>query len=47
MSEEKENSHNNNNLNKDVQDENMAVEFPKWDILPPDLLLKRGKNENA
>lgn len=37
----------NNNQNDNSQDESMAIEFPDWDVLPPDLLLKRGKNENA
>ena len=46
MSEEKD-TNNNNNSNDNSQDESMAIEFPEWDILPPDLLLKRGKNENA
>lgn len=27
--------------------ENLAVKFPDWDLLPPDLLIKRGKNENT
>ena len=46
MTEEKtineDNNQNNNNIN-----DNMAVKFPEWDLLPPDLLLKRGKNENT
>lgn len=46
MSEEQD-IKNNNNTNDNLQDESMAIEFPEWDILPPDLLLKRGKNENA
>lgn len=39
-----------NNINNDNQDTNnnyddkMAVNFPDWDLLPPDLLLKRPKN---
>ena len=26
-------------------EEKMAVKFPDWDLLPPDVLIKRGKNE--
>ena len=26
-------------------DEKMAVKFPDWDLLPPDLLIKRQLNE--
>ena len=40
----------NNNQHSDQQnneDENIAVQFPDWDLLPPDVLLKRGNNENA
>lgn len=41
-----------NNENKDnneqvFHDEDMAIDFPSWDLMPPDLLIKRGNNENA
>ncbi len=38
--QEQENLDNNNN-----SDEKMAVQFPDWDLLPPDVLIKRAKNE--
>ncbi len=31
---------------KPVAVEKMAVKFPDWDLLPPALLIKRGKNES-
>ena len=34
---------NNNQINEN--DEKMAVNFPDWDLLPPDVLLKRPNNE--
>ena len=42
---------NNNQNNKIITKQNpvinekMAVKFPDWDLLPPALLVKRGKNE--
>ncbi len=45
----------NNNTNKEkpqntqtktVVNEKMAVKFPDWDLLPPSLLVKRGKDES-
>lgn len=45
MSEDK-NINENNNQNSN-EDESMAVEFPSWDLLPPDLLMKRGNGENS
>jgi len=38
---------NNTNYVQDTNnnyEEKMAVNFPDWDLLPPDLLLKRPKN---
>ena len=29
----------------DENDEKMAVKFPDWDLLPPDILIRRQKNE--
>lgn len=46
MSDDKE-AKNNIETNNDFQDENMAIEFPEWDLMPLDLLLKRGNNENT
>lgn len=31
---------------KAVTNEKMAVKFPDWDLLPPALLINRGKNES-
>ena len=47
MSEEQNKiDNNNNNIDSQVA-VNLAVVFPSWDLLPPDLLLKRGNNENS
>lgn len=35
----------NNNVKEKENDEKMAVKFPDWDLVPPDVLIKRGKNE--
>lgn len=32
------------NNNKE-NDEKIAIKFPDWDLLPPDLLIKRPANE--
>jgi len=37
---------NNTNTNDIENDEKMAVKFPDWDLLPPDLLIRRPQNEN-
>lgn len=40
---------NTNNTNSQVKaaiNEKMAVRFPDWDLLPPALLINRGKNES-
>lgn len=33
------------NLDNNNLDEKMAVQFPDWDLLPPDVLIKRAKHE--
>ena len=42
MSENEKNKEE-NQYNTDV--EKMAVNFPDWDLLPPDVLIQRKKNE--
>jgi len=46
MNEEEKNINQNSTKNEPAE-EKMAVKFPSWDLLPPDLLLKRGKNETT
>lgn len=41
---EQENNNNENEINEN--EEKMAVKFPDWDLLPPDILIKRQKNEH-
>lgn len=45
MSEEIENKDNNNDNNNINSDEKMALKFPDWNLLPPEVLLKRKKHE--
>lgn len=39
-------NNNTNTTKPSVTNEKMAVKFPDWDLLPPALLVKRGKNES-
>lgn len=42
MSEQENNIEQNK---KNGNEEKLAVKFPEWDLIPPDLLIKRSNNE--
>jgi len=35
-----------NTTQQSTTNEKMAIKFPDWDLLPPVLLVQRGKNES-